>query len=86
VKKRITHDIEKLLEMLTDLNSIGALDGLLFAAVRSSGEAPVYGRVCDKGCSFELLGAAHMAAFALTDTLDADAELVDDGSSESEGT
>ncbi len=75
--KRATHDIAQLLEMLADLNSIGALDGFLFAAVRSSGEAPIFGRVCDKVRAFELLGGAHLATFALANTINGDAELID---------
>ena len=83
--KKATHDIAQLLEMLVDLNTLGALDGLLFAAVRSSGEEPVYGRVCDRGRSHELLGAGHAAVFAFTKTIDASAEVIDDGSPSPEG-
>lgn len=81
-RKKVTRDIEHLLNMLRDLNELGALDGLIFAAVRSSGEAPVYGRVCDGHRDFELLGALHAASFALCDKIDGVATVVDDGSKE----
>ncbi len=83
--KKATHDISLLLEMLVDLNNLGALDGLVFAAVRRDGEAPLYGRVCGAIRSYELLGAGHTAVFALSESLDCSAEVVADGSQPSGG-
>ena len=75
--KKITHDVAGIVEIIGDLNVVGAVDGLIFALVRSDGKAPIFGRVCNDGAGYELLGAGHMAVHALERTLDRSAEDVD---------
>jgi hypothetical protein len=67
--KKITHDVAELVEIIGDLNVVGAVDGLIFALVRSDGKAPLFGRVCNDGAGYELLGAGYMAVYGLEQKL-----------------
>jgi hypothetical protein len=68
-KKMVQRQIGEMLDMLRDLNEVGALSGLAFAATRVASLPPLWGRACVGEDSYAMLGALHIATSDLASLL-----------------